>query len=235
MNQQRPHAQEPAPAQIADCWNTIGVRGDASCSQLDQHIHCRNCPVYGAAAARLLDADPPSEYLKDWTRQVARPAVATEHDMRALLLFRVGAEWLALTTSVLQEIAHRRAIHAIPHRRNGAVLGLANVRGELLVCVSLQHILGVAAEPVGPNSQSGAQRLASQRLLVIQREDDRAVCPVDEIHGIERFSPQAMGPVPTTVAKAAATYTRAVLSWQQKTVGVLDDPLLFHTINRSLT
>ncbi len=36
---------------IDDCWNRIGVRGDGSCPELKRHIHCRNCPVYSAAAA----------------------------------------------------------------------------------------------------------------------------------------------------------------------------------------
>ena len=30
---------------IDDCWNRIGVRGDASCPKLDDYVHCRNCPV----------------------------------------------------------------------------------------------------------------------------------------------------------------------------------------------
>ena len=42
---------------IDDCWNRIGVRGDQSCPLLIEHIHCRNCALYAAAAIRLLD-DP---------------------------------------------------------------------------------------------------------------------------------------------------------------------------------
>ncbi|MCW1245836.1 chemotaxis protein CheW, partial [Pseudomonas sp. SAICEU22] len=40
---------------IDDCWNRIGVHGDKSCPLLAEHIHCRNCSVYSAAATRLLD------------------------------------------------------------------------------------------------------------------------------------------------------------------------------------
>ena len=35
---------------IDDCWNRIGVHGDKSCPLLSEHIHCRNCAVYSAAA-----------------------------------------------------------------------------------------------------------------------------------------------------------------------------------------
>ena len=44
-------ASDGTAASINDCWNRIGVRGDASCPELEQHVHCRNCPVYSAAAA----------------------------------------------------------------------------------------------------------------------------------------------------------------------------------------
>src|SRR2546422_1979826 len=37
----------------------------------------------------------------------------------------------------IAEVAERRVIHSLPHRRTGIVLGVVNVRGELLVCVSL--------------------------------------------------------------------------------------------------
>ena len=40
---------------IDDCWNRIGIYGDKSCPVLPEHIHCRNCSVYSAAATRLLD------------------------------------------------------------------------------------------------------------------------------------------------------------------------------------
>ena len=37
---------------IDDCWNRIGIYGDKSCPVLPEHIHCRNCSVYSAAATR---------------------------------------------------------------------------------------------------------------------------------------------------------------------------------------
>jgi chemotaxis-related protein WspD len=215
-------------ASHADCWRTIGVRGDLSCPELEKHVHCRNCPVYSAAATGLLDAEPPSGYVEDWTGQLAREKPKQERDARSVLVFRLGAEWLGMPTRALHEIAAVRPIHSIPHRRDGVLLGLANIRGELRICVSLQRVLGLE-EAAAP------QRTASRRLLVLEREGSRAVCPVDEVHGIQRFSVSEMAPAPATVANAAATYTQAVLSWRGNTVGLLDDQLLFHTINRSLS
>ena len=219
-------------AAIDDCWNRIGVRGDLSCPELQQYVHCRNCPVYSAGAAELLDADAPASYFADRTTHFAKPAHAEEGEMRSVVIFRVESEWLALSTSVVIEIANLLPIHSLPHVTNGVVLGLASVRGELLVCVSLSQVIG--AEPLDPAWLSERRETAYRRLLVIRRDAVRVVCPVDEVFGIHRFRAREFKDVPTTVAKAAVTYSTALLPWRGHSVGVLDDQLLFYTLKRSL-
>ncbi len=218
-------------AGLNDCWNKIGVHGDGSCPELESYVHCRNCPVYSAAAAKLLDADLPAGHLDEWTRHFASERKVEETGTHSLVIFRIGAEWLALPTAVFKEVATMRAVHSLPHRRNGVVLGLANVRGALLVCVSLGDILGL--EKAAPTKVDKARAL-HRRLLVISREGSRLVFPVDEVHGIHRCQPHELKEAPATVAKAAATYTKSVLGWRDKAVGCLDDRLLFSTLNRSL-
>ena len=219
------------PAGIYDCWNRIGVRGDGSCPELKQYVHCHNCPVYSAGAAELLDADAPAGYFADRTAHFARPAHGVEGETRSVVIFRVASEWLALPTSVVIEVANLLPIHSLPHRPNGVVLGLASVRGELLVCVSLGQIIGT--EPL-TDASDGRRRTAYRRLLVIRRETVRVVCPVDEVHGIHRFHPRELKEVPATVAKATSAYSTALLPWQGHSVGTLDDQLLFYTLKRSL-
>jgi chemotaxis-related protein WspD len=215
---------------ITDCWNKIGVHGDSSCKELVKAIHCRNCSVYSSAAANLLDGEPPADYIAHWTEQARRTKGLAERATVSVLIFRIGTEWLALQTTALTEIASLRPIHSLPHRRNGVVLGLTNIRGELVVCVSLRNILNVDAATVG----AANVRNATSRLLVVQRDGARAVCPVDEVHGIERFFPRDLGVVPATVAGASARYTRATLKWQDHTVGLLDEQTLFREVNRSV-
>src|SRR5687768_8969632 len=152
---------------VTDCWNSIGVRGDRSCPELKQHGHCRNCPVYSAGAAALLDGDAPDGCLAEWTSHFAKPGVAADTDTRSIVIFRIGAEWLALPTSVVVEVADVLPVHSLPHRQNGAVLGLANVRGQLLICVSLGQVVGV--EP-STTSTTARRRTAHKRLLVIRRD-----------------------------------------------------------------
>lgn len=211
---------------IAGCWKAIGIYGNASCVQLVQHIHCRNCPVYASAAAQSLNVEVPGGYTLEWTRHIAADKPVPPVETFSVVIFRVAAEWLALPSAIFKEIAGDRLVHSLPHRRNGALLGMVNIRGELLVCTSLQHILGVDAVTAAATGNV-------RRMLVIQQNNDRTVCPVDEVHGIERFQLQDLKQVPATLAAAAVTYTKAVLSWRRRSVGLLDADLLFHALNRS--
>src|SRR5918996_2892704 len=93
----RPEIADGSPRSIVnDCWNRIGVHGDVSCPELEQHVHCRNCPVYSAGAMVLLDGDLPANYLSDWASHFAQPEEAAELDTQSVVFFRIGAEWLAL-------------------------------------------------------------------------------------------------------------------------------------------
>ncbi len=215
---------------IDDCWNRIGVRGDSSCPELVKHVHCRNCPTYSAAASDLLDIEVPAGYLQHWTKLVALERSFTAAEMRSVVVFRIGDERLALPSGILREIADLRTIHTLPHRRTQTILGLVAIRGELLVCVSLRPILGLAPSGERPSGPKGAKR----RLLVVGRDTDRLVIEVDEVYGIERYHPGDIRPVPATLEKAFVTYTKAVIAWGEHTVGLIDDELLMRTLERSL-
>lgn len=212
-----------APA--TDCWKHIGTWGDRSCPELKVHIHCRNCPIYSAGAARLLEAEVPESYLIEHARHYAQAKEALRPGARSAVVFRLAGEWLALSTTVFREIAPLRRVHSLPHRRDRVITGVANIRGELLVCVSLAAALGLDEGPAGG---------PTARLAVVSREGDRFVFPAEEIAELCRFDDADLGPVPATLAHAQAAYTRGILTWRGRPVGILDDQLLFYTLNRSL-
>ena len=214
---------------MRDCWNTIGVRGDASCSELARYVNCYNCPVHAAAALELLDSPPPDGYQQEWTALFAQPARDLEPDGQSVVVFRVGTEWFALPASVVVEVSDVRPTHSLPHRRGGIAIGITNVRGELLVCASLAAILGIgaAAEPAHARPSAG-------RLLVLRRDDVRAACPVDEIHGVERVRRRDLREVPTTLAKAASRFSTQLMTVQARSVGLLDDAQVFHALKKAL-
>jgi chemotaxis-related protein WspD len=226
----RPDELAPAPA-IDACWNRIGVYGDGSCPELPAHVHCRNCPVYSQAAVQLLDRARVHD-LAATSRLFAADKVAAERGAKSAFLFRIGSEWLGVATAVLDEVADLRAIHSLPHRRSGVVLGLANVRGELIVCASLAQLLGI--EGGAEEGPARERRIALRRLLVVRERGLRLAFPVDEVHGTQRYDDAELRPAPSTVARATARYSRAVLPWQGHSVGLLDEELLFHSLNRNL-
>jgi chemotaxis-related protein WspD len=225
-----PPANGDLPTPITDCWNTIGVTGNASCRELDRYIHCRNCPVYSAAALKLLDRPLSIEYRKLWTEHYAAKKKYAARVKSSVIIFRIGPEWLALPTAAFQEVAERRSIHSLPHRRRRVVLGLVNVRGELLICVSLSRLL--VLEQAKTTSKS---RTVFDRFLVACWDGGRFVFPVDEVHGIHRLNQEQLREPPSTIAHSAMTHTSSIFSWRDRTVGVLNADDLFAALNRNLT
>jgi chemotaxis-related protein WspD len=223
---------------LNDCWNRIGVHGDRSCPDLPPHIHCRNCPVFATAARSLLDVPAPSDSRQLATAHFARPASAEAGqavgaETQSVIVFRVRTEWYAIRTAVCQEIAEARPIHSLPHRRDAAVLGVVNVRGGLLVCISLAAILGATAPAEGIATPS-RRRAAVPCLLVARRAAGAVVFPVDEVQGMERFLTRDLRDVPATVALARASYTRALVPLGGRSAGLLDEPRLFAAVDRAL-
>ncbi|WP_082807041.1 chemotaxis protein CheW [Collimonas pratensis] len=219
---------ETAMQVIDDCWNRVGVRGDGSCEKLAQHIDCRNCPVHARAAAELLDRLQVEQMADGWSEQ-AEPMQEQDADLSSWLLFRIGEEWLALPTALLEEITELRGIHSLPHRKNAVVLGITNIRGALVTCISLAAMLGIA---VG-SKIAGRQELL-RRMLIVRRNGQVTAFPADEVHGTLRIALSEQQPVPTTLTRAAGHFTNAVVQWNGHSVGLLDQELLFHTLDRSL-
>jgi chemotaxis-related protein WspD len=225
-------SESTSSIQLNDCWNRIGVWGNRECVELKKVTHCRDCMVYSSAAAQLLGAELPQGYLERWTTQFATEQKVESGRIQAALVFRIGAEWLAMSPTNLQEIAEIRPIHSGPRGRSHSLLGLANIRGELLVCVALDRLLGFAeTAPEKPRSRRAIYR----RMVVAGRKGSRFVFPVEEVHGIHRFKPEELMAIPSTVAKAQAIYLKGLILWQDKTVGCLDDQLLFNLLDGSLT
>ncbi|WP_158618386.1 chemotaxis protein CheW [Candidimonas sp. SYP-B2681] len=214
-----------------DCWNRIGIRGDGSCPELQRHVHCRNCPTYSEAAAKLLDRAAPIGEAAIWRSESASPERLPMDGTESVLIFRVGGEWLGLQSAFIKEIAEERKIHSLPHQRNAAVLGIVNIRGALLLCMSLTRLLNV-------EKATGEEQIQNRNLfkpmLVTNHGEHAIVFPVDEVDGVHRFSPSALAAIPSTVDHTAAIYTKGILPWRDRTVGVLDGDSLFYALNRSI-
>nr|WP_294979567.1 chemotaxis protein CheW [uncultured Pseudomonas sp.] len=211
---------------VEDCWNRIGVRGDKSCPRLVEHIHCRNCPVYAAAAIRLLD-----RYSLGGESAAPAPVAdeAAPEDGLAYLIFRLGDEWLGLPTRALAEVASECAVHSLPHQRSPALLGVANVRGTLVACISLGELLGLDR---GTGVANG--RRVVPRMLILAAGSGLVLSPVDEVDGIHELDSATVVAASGPALAANDRFTHGVLQWSGRSVRLLDPEALLEAATRSL-
>lgn len=212
---------------IDDCWNRIGIHGDRSCPLLVEHIHCRNCPVYAAAATTLLDRYALTRDDRDYAPGAD---LQVETKTRSILVFRLGEEWLGFPTRCLIEIAPLQIIHSLPHQRSRALLGVANVRGALVACLSLVELLGL--DSTGTPAQSSR---IMPRMLIVAAEGGPVVVPVDEVHGIHAIEEHLLDSASSSGTHANARFTRGVLQWKDYSLRLLDEEQLLSAVNRSLS
>ena len=210
------------PLVIDDCWNRIGLQGDRSCEKLAEFTHCRNCPVYGAAARTILQRPLPAHYQRDWARQFAAPPPQPTPTDRSILVFRVGGEWLGLPTHLCVTVAEAATAHRLPHRSSAVLTGIVSVKGRLYPCMSLAALISVGAEeapkPLG--------RQEYPRLLVMQLGQHAFALPVQALHGVHRYAAPDLLAVPATANQTVHRYLTGVLDVDGLKVGCLDAELI---------
>lgn len=198
---------------VNDCWNRIGVNGDRSCAELPQHIHCRNCPVFAAAAQTLFERPAPAGYLAEWTTALGQALPSSECDFVSVVVVRLSDEWLALAAAFLVEVTLPRSIHCVPHRTNRVFRGMVNVRGQLHLCVSLHGVLNIEAPAAD----------ARGLLVVVDYQGERWAFLVDEVLGVDRIPRRLLRKVPGTLANPVSGVSQAVFTWRERHVGFLDE------------
>ncbi len=183
-------------------------------------------------ATQFLDREAPDDYIAEWTAHVAAPKAVVEAGTESVVIFRIHREWLALSTEVFQEVVDQCPVRTLPHHRSGILRGLVSIRGELLLCVALEVLLGLGnATEVRP----AKARISPPRGLIIKHGDSRFAFEVSEVYGVHLYHPKDLRNAPVTLAKAAAgTYTTGILSWQDRAVGCLYHELLFYALNKGL-
>jgi chemotaxis-related protein WspD len=228
-----PVRQPNSPAAtVASCWNEIGVMGDHTCPELTRAIHCRNCGVFAAAAEAFLHRPAPPGYLAEWSRCLDDDDPCTSDGSGTLrqglgvVVFRLGAEWLALPATVVVEVTPVRPVHRIPHRSNELLAGLVNLRGQLHLCASLHRLLGT--EP-GPTADAHGPDHAA-RMIVIRREAESWVFIADQVLAVPRVPLDLLQSVPATLANPAVSFSKSLFQWLDRSVGLLDESRLFDAL-----
>ncbi|NEO87313.1 MAG: chemotaxis protein CheW [Spirulina sp. SIO3F2] len=217
------------------CWTEIGVRGDRTCPELQTVTHCQNCTVYSQAGRSLLERPVPKDYVQDWTTRLAQPH-NREQDTRdttvSVCLFRLGQEWLAIPANVVNQAGNPSTVHSLPHRRDRVLRGLVKVRGQLLLCVSLHELLGIAL-PETPPAQN-ISRLNGQRLLVMGPPQALWAFEVDELYGLYRCRTEQLRNAPALGSQILERFSQSILPWQHQTVSYLDSDRLLSALQQHL-
>lgn len=179
----------------------------------------------------LLHREAPSGYLDEWNQALAEMRDEEIEETISVLVFRLYDEWLALPTSAFAEVIDRRPVHRIPHRSNQTLLGLTNVRGTLNLCFSLAHMLGI--QPLAADGRSMSRR-AYQRFVVIKQEGDHWVFPAEEVFGIHPLPEEKMEEAPVTVAISRQPFTKSIFRFRGRTIGLLDEELIFYKLTKDV-
>lgn len=220
---------------IDDCWNRIGVWRTCKerCPELDNFVHCSNCPIFSKTGRQLLRTNPPEGYRNEWTSILSKEKKAQQINVSSAFVFRAGNEWLALPSKLIQEVVNMGPIHSIPNINNKVLRGLVNIHGRLQICVSIGRVLGLkklgkTAEQLDPDYVS------PERLVVVLQKNQLVAFPVSEVKGTVRYTPEMLIDLPVTISGSKAVYTMGIINLDGKDIGLLKDKPLFKTLTKDL-
>ena len=172
---------EVTDLKIDDCWNRIGVwrTSKERCLELDNFIHCRNCPVFSKTSRLLLRTNPPEGYRSEWTSILAKEKKVKQINVNSAFVFRAGNEWLALPSNLIQEVVNMGPIHSIPNINSKVLRGLVNIHGRLQICVSIGRVLGLE-KLEKTDEQLASDYISPERLVVVLQKNQLVAFPVVE-------------------------------------------------------
>jgi chemotaxis signal transduction protein len=180
----------------------------------------------------LLHVPLPPGQSQAWAEHFAQPPQGIQTGTHVAVVFRIGDEWLALPAQLCIEIAEMRPIRTVPHRRHETLLGIVNVRGALLPCVSLIALLNLVTD--GASSDPAPSAATRPRLIIWSGAAGAVALRADEVEGVHRFFAEELSEGPATLTRAKATFTKGLIRRGEKTLALLDPQLLSSSIDRSL-
>jgi chemotaxis-related protein WspD len=220
---------------IDSCWNRIGVwrTGKERCPELDNVVHCRNCPVFSKTGRQFLRTNPPEGYRSEWTSILSKEKDIKPINVKSAFVFRAGNEWLALPSKLIQEVVNMGSIHSIPNINSKVLRGLVNIHGRLQICVSIGRVLGLEKFKK-TEEQLKPDYISPERLVVVLQKNQLVAFPVSEVKGTVHYTPEMIKDLPVTVSGSKAVYTMGILHLEGTDIGLLKDKPLFKTLTKDL-
>jgi len=226
---------EVTDLKIDSCWNRIGVwrTGKERCPELDNVVHCRNCPVFSKTGRQFLRTNPPEGYRNEWTNILSKEKDIKPINVKSAFVFRAGNEWLALPSKLIQEVVNMGPIHSMPNINSKVLRGLVNIHGRLQICVSIGRVLGLE-KLKKTEEQLKPDYISPERLVVVLQKNQLVAFPVSEVKGTVHYTPEMIKDLPVTVSGSKAVYTMGILHLEGADIGLLKDKPLFKTLTKDL-
>lgn len=160
-----------------------------------------------------LDQPIPDGLREIWAHQLA--AESPEQQAAAKIrrfVFRVGAEWFGLDPRVLSHTLPDIQPRRLPHRAGGAVEGLINADGRIVVCIRLSALWDILP---------GSQPASTPRILVLVIDGWAFALRVDEVLGVEEFAEEIIEPLSQSAPDALRRAGQGTVCLPGKTVSLL--------------
>ena len=185
-----------------------------------------------AAPRPVIDRPLTAHEIDDATTHYAQPLQREERVLATAMVFRVGAEWLALPTSFVAEVTDARRVHSLPNRRDGVQAGLVNVRGDVVVHLSLAGVLGIVERQT--QADVDRRRRVAPRMLVLKDARGPIAITADDVFGVHHYDPALLRSVPSTLARATIAFSSAMLDVGGLVVGCLDGLRVMDALSAAL-
>lgn len=155
-----------------------------------------------------------AELLRRRAESLAAPAEQQSvAEVHSVLLFRVGREWFGVPVSDVREIFHDFQVAALPCVPSH-VLGVVNVRGEIISVVDPARMMGLLTGSVDVGPQTTAVVLAAEEVVT--------ALVVDEIGDIAGVDPRDLELSAGIVDRYQAEYLSASVFHEGAMVGLLN-------------
>lgn len=139
----------------------------------------------------------------------------SQGDTLGLLLFRLAEEWYAFPVEGVREIHNEYKVTRIP-RVPEHILGVINVRGEILSVMDLATLIGVPSRTV---RDIGAELPSA---IIVANEKCVSAVVVDEIGDIAEVQGDAVEPSLSTLDRARAEFIGGSVYLDNRLVGIVN-------------
>jgi purine-binding chemotaxis protein CheW len=174
------------------------------------------------ARARAVDVEIQDVEIEDAEAAEAVPDTLEKHVIFSL----AGAKYTVPMEQVLEvrELEHYTPVMNVP----AWVLGITNLRGDIVSVVDLQKLV----EPSAGDSGNSAARLSAHNLVVVQTlKGDLTTClAVERVYGLAQAAPAEIQAVERIVGDGLTPHTRGLFAWGEELLSILNLESLLHSL-----